>query len=667
MSVPNLNSNQYLAVNYNGSSLLVFAGAGSGKTRVLTHRIARLIREQGIHPEAILAVTFTNKAAGEMKARISSILEGRSSPSWISTFHSFGARFLRLHGELLDYKKNFVIYDSTDSLSTLKRIYKRLQIDPKRLEPKSMLYHIDKAKNGFVCPEELQHFISLPDSISQLAGEIYSEYQQELIRSNAMDFGDLLFNTVSLFRLEKTIKERYREKFQHILIDEYQDTNKVQYLLVKELTGEDNSICAVGDDDQSIYAFRGASVQNILNFQQDFPDTELVTLDHNYRSSGNILNLANSIIENNKDRYPKKMVTGNGLGEPVCAYRGYDERKEAEFIVREISRLQIELNDIAVFYRTNAQSRALEEAFMEAGINFQIYGSLRFYERKEIKDVIGYLRLALNADDNEAFLRIINTPARGLGTTSINALAKYCYEKKLTLLQGLISGLEFGAPFLTKSNTSKFKSFLGILRAIATELALTTKKVEDESIVDFEKIEAMRDLISFVCEKSGYLGKLKKDATTEAENRIENLVELQAVAAQFASTALEDGRDIKITDFIERATLSSDLDKNTSDSSVSMMTLHLAKGLEFNTVFLTGLEQGLLPHVRSLENNAEYEEERRLFYVGVTRARERLYLTRSSFRNSLARSYWYTGQASDFLYDADREAIEDMGEGFLDF
>jgi len=682
-----LNPAQTKAVLHFEGPLLVFAGAGSGKTRVLTRRIAHLIREHRVHPSSILAVTFTNKAAREMKERVQKLFNGSMMPLWISTFHASCARILRTDAKYLDYTEKFVIYDSSDSLAAMKRVFNKKNVDQKIIDPKTMLHRIDRAKNDYLFPEAFLKDSYLAPSQAELLAELYQGYQDELHSANAMDFGDLLCNVVTLFKLEPKILERYQNQFRFLLIDEYQDTNKVQYELVHLLAAKSQNLCVVGDDDQSIYAFRGATVQNILNFKRDFPDAAVVTLDENYRSSKFILDAANSVIEKNQNRQHKKMRTARAEGDLLSCYHGFDERDEAEFVAREIISLVQsgkKLEDMAVFYRTNAQSRAIEELFCENAIAYQIFGGHKFYDRKEIKDLLSYFRLILNPKDNQAFFRIINTPARGLGAASVGGLTAYADQRKLAIFPALIEALkEEKVPFLSNANRKKFENFVRIIASLSEELVLAESKLdgEIEEVLQSERVNALAELFNRIADKSGYLAELKAEGTPEAESRVENIYELSEVAGEFVRRAFQNGEKVTAYDFLERASLSSDLDGENSKevdgeggestrgenikgdrkarNAVSMMTLHLAKGLEFPIVFLVGLEEGVLPHVRSLDDRQALEEERRLCYVGITRAMERLYISRAQNRQSFGRGNFYSGVCSRFLDDVPIEVLQE--------
>lgn len=682
-----LNPPQLEAVTHGDGPLLIFAGAGSGKTRVLTRRIAHLILEHGVGAANILAVTFTNKAAREMKHRVESIFSGASLPFWIGTFHSTCVRILRLHAEKLDYTPQFVIYDSSDSMSAMKRVYKRLNIDPKAFEPRTILSAIDRAKNNFESPEDVRKKSLMGREFVQLVAELYTEYQRELRSANAMDFGDLLMNVVTLFKLEPAILEQYQDRFKYVLVDEYQDTNRVQYMFVKLLTDKHRNLTVVGDDDQSIYKFRGATVETILNFRKDYPDAKVVTLSTNYRSTKSILQAANAVIAKNKRREPKSMNTPNGHGSPILGYNGFDERDEAEYVAREIAsmmRREIPLSDVALFYRTNAQSRAFEEVFQEMGIPYVIFGGQRFYDRKEIKDVVAYLRLLINTRDDEALLRIINTPARGIGGTTVVAVQNEA-QKQRTYLFDLCQQIARGEQKqLGKAVNDKITRFVELIEGLKEQADRAQKILTGEEAADVSvRPLAIANLLRLIADRSGYIKALQKEDTQEAESRIENITELFRVAADFGLRANQENEIVTLHDFLDRASLASDLDKDEKgdkDSSqqeeakaeeqrdlgsVSMMTLHLAKGLEYDNVFLVGLEEGILPHVRSLNDGEDLEEERRLCYVGITRARKQLYISRVSDRNTYGRGSNFSGAPSRFIYDLPREIIDDRGSGFF--
>ena len=636
-----LNPAQFQAVNHSHGPMLVFAGAGSGKTRVLTRRITRLIDQQLAAPENIFAVTFTNKAAKEMKERVHSML-GRS-PEYVSTFHSACARILRQNAVELGYKKDFTIYDQKESLSVIKRICQGLKI--KEVNASHAQHQIDRAKNNYQFSEHFRENKHYANSEEQLMlADIYDAYQEELIKSNAMDFGDLICNVVSLFILDAKILQRYRERFKFVMIDEYQDTNLVQYKLIHQLTSESKNLFVVGDDDQSIYSFRGANIGNIASFKRDYLNHSVVVLDINYRSTKNILAAANALIINNDSREKKELKTDNPQGNSLILHTSESENDEAEYIAQMIKEFSVPLSQIAIFYRTNAQSRAIEEALYHEAIAHRIYGGQRFYERKEIKDIIAYCKLAINPSDNEAFIRVLNVPTRGIGKTSLNhLLAKASVERKslYEVAQTKIPGLG------TKAQKS-IESFVELIKSNSVHAPGENNSNLELSLSEFLKS---------VMEKSGYLNSLKEDA--ESMDRIENVFELLSVADSFSQKCLDDGANPTLSAFLERACLNSDLDTDNKfkekSEYVSLMTLHLAKGLEFDLVFICGLEEGILPHSRSLDDSVSLEEERRLCYVGITRARKELVITYARSRSNTSYRSWNFGIASRFLGEIPEE------------
>lgn len=681
-----LNPQQREAVVHGAGPLLIFAGAGSGKTRVLTRRIAYLVSHHRVHPEEILAVTFTNKAAREMKQRVDALFDHRGAPLWVSTFHSSCVRILRAHASLLDFTSQFAIYDSDDSLSTMRRVYKQLNVDPKIVDPRGVLSRIDRLKNDYKFADSVRSDPYIPAPHRELVAQLYEAYQEELKRSNAMDFGDLLCNVVTLFKLEPRLLAHYQQRFRYLLIDEYQDTNRVQYLLVKMLAERERNLCVVGDDDQSIYAFRGATIENILNFKKDFPEAATVTLDINYRSTKNILAAANAVIMKNERRQPKRMRTDNPSGARITCIRLEDEMDEARFITREIEqhlRDGVRPADIAIFYRTNAQSRAVEEALMESGLPYEIFGGQRFYDRKEIKDILAYCRLLVNPADNDAFLRVVNTPARGLGDSAVQALASYARKASIPLLPALEAIVKEDPSPLQAAQRNRFGKLFEVIEALRHDFMHAERVVADESNLYplRERIEAFATLLQHITERTGYLKALRDQDSLEAEGRIENIFELFAVSIEFVNRCLDQKVIPRLSDFLDRSSLASDLDREEprqaeedagkmpvrrrSEGAVSLMTLHLAKGLEFDLVFLLGLEEGILPHVRSIDDRHALEEERRLCYVGITRARKELYLTRASDRQSFGRTTWFSGMASRFVFDLPAEVLDDRRTGFI--
>ena len=641
----NLNKQQQQAVLHQYGPLLVLAGAGSGKTKVLISRIANLI-QNGAKSKEILAVTFTNKAAKEMKERLSPILgENTVKGMWVGTFHSICARILRQDIEKYEFPsgksidKNFTIYDEQDSMAVIKGAIKKLNLDDKLYEPKLVKAIISNAKNKMQDAYSFATFAR--DYKSQKISEIYDEYEKALTINNAIDFDDMLLLTVKLLKKYPEVREKYFARFQHILVDEFQDTNQAQYEMINLLytnMGTENmetrSLCVVGDVDQSIYSWRGADFKIILNFQKDFPQTVLIKLEQNYRSTANILNAANAVIENNNDRIDKTLYSNNGEGEKIQYFEAQDEADEADYIAEKIKDEGEDYNNCAILYRTNAQSRAIEEACISHGIPYRIYGGLKFYDRKEIKDIIAYLKLIYNTDDSQSLKRIINVPRRALGDTTVQKLQIYASDYDISMFEALsvVDELEGFSPGTKK----KLKEF--------EKLILTLKEIEkDYSISEF---------VSLVIEKTGYLAELQKSDTPEDEARIENLQELVNVANDFVPQESDE-----FGEFLSQIALVSDID-NLDDVSntVTLMTLHSAKGLEFPKVFLAGLDEGIFPHQRTFNNAGELEEERRLMYVGITRAKEKLHIT-SAKRRQMWGEYKYYNQ-SRFLGEIPHDLIE---------
>ena len=650
-----LNPPQREAAEHFEGPILVLAGAGSGKTRVLTRRVAHLVLNKGIAPQSILAVTFTNKATQEMKERLHALLGQRADELVVGTFHSIALRMLRRHANHLGYTNDFIVYDDDDSKGVLKGILKELSIDEKRFPPKLFSRVIDQAKNAFILPDTFKGSGNT-EYERGLQSQVYSEYQRAIFRANAMDFGDLLVNVVRL--LEKPeLLALYQRHVQFVLVDEYQDTNEVQYRFIRLISAPRNNLLVVGDDDQSIYAFRGATIRNILEFERDFKDAKVVTLDQNYRSTGNILRAAHGVIEKNKGRKDKKLWTEEGEGEPVRTYVADSETEEALFIANEIgSRIKkgFTYNDVAIFYRTNAQSRAIEEALIQRKIPYRIFGGLKFYERKEIKDIIGYLRLLVSDADNQSFLRIINTPPRGVGPQTVQAVEEFAKRDSVSLFQGA-AALIASAPGGRIKGVEDFIALIGELTKIA-------------------RTRPLNELIEEVITRTEYAKKLETSRDPNAQSRIENLKELQSLARTMEDSSLQPFENVKA--FLDRVSLTAGADAATSGSetaesvgAVSLMTLHLAKGLEFALVFLTGMEEGLIPHYRSIEDAQAIEEERRLCYVGITRARKNLFITRAERRGmfSSGQGFGVSGMFRDpsrFAYDIPRTSTLDLSADF---
>jgi DNA helicase-2/ATP-dependent DNA helicase PcrA len=637
-----LNPEQREAVQATEGPLLVLAGAGSGKTRVLTNRIAWLIGVCGIAPEAILAVTFTNKAAGEMRERVVKLLGPDAEGVWLSTFHSSCVRILRREIGHLGRSRGFVIYDEDDTLSLVREALRRHGRDPKE-EARALRWRIDQWKNAGLLPAAAAE--RAPDLESEAAAEVYTTYQRLLAEANALDFGDLLLLAVELFDRFPAVLRHYQERWQYVLVDEYQDTNRVQYRLVNQLAGGHRNLCVVGDVDQSIYGWRGADVRNILDFERDFPDAKVVKLERNYRSTQRILSGAGAVVENNPGRPAKRMVTDRGAGERIAVYAGRDDRDEAQFVVRGILEAVREggrsFGQCAVFYRTNAQSRPIEEELLKYDVPYVVVGGVRFYERAEVKDALAYLRLLVNPADAAAVRRIVNRPARGVGKATLERAGALAEERGLSLLDGLRA---FAASESGRAGTA-VRGFLTLLDALAGEVLRASPA----------------EAIARVLERSGYLRALETEATPEAEARLENLRELLLGAEDFSAADAEDadGRSA-LEQFLDQVALVSDLDSaELRDDRVSLMTVHSAKGLEFPVVYVVGLEEGIFPHQASSQDPRALEEERRLCYVAMTRAMERLTLCWAHERRRYgSRSF---GTPSRFLREIPAELIERLG------
>lgn len=589
-----LNDKQKEAVIYNEGPILILAGAGSGKTKVLTTKIAYLLQEKSVNPENILAITFTNKAAKEMKERIYKMIGNLAYQMQISTFHSFGLTILKKCYEDVGLCKNFTIIDSDDSLSVIKKILKDNNFDPKIYNPRVIRNKISSAKNELIDPDELSKFSC--SELDEVVVMVYRKYQQKLLTNNSVDFDDLLVMPIKIFNDNKQALKYYQEKFQYILIDEYQDTNQVQYILTKMLSAKNKNICVVGDGDQSIYSFRGANYQNILNFERDYKDCKVVLLEQNYRSTQNILNAANDIIKNNKKRKEKKLWTDNNEGDKIKLKKCQNEKEEASYVINQIKTLinnGVEKSDIAVLYRTNAQSRNLEEYLLEQNIPYKVVGSFYFYNRKEIKDLISYLRLIHNPDDDISLTRIINVPKRKIGIKTIENIVTKANNMNVSMFDAIDSGKEL-----------IFKNIINELQKAKDSLSLT-------------------ELVDLVLEKSGMKKELESENTIESEARLENLEEFKSITKNFE----DQNGVISLDEFLNEISLVSDIEehKNATDV-VTLMTVHSAKGLEFPYVFLVGMEDNIFPHNRSINDNEELEEERRLCYVAVTRAKKKLWI-----------------------------------------
>lgn len=644
-----MNPRQKEAVLHTDGPLLLMAGAGSGKTRVLTHRIAYLIEEKEVNPWNILAITFTNKAAKEMKERVNAILASGGEDVWVSTFHSMCVRILRRDVDFIGYNRNFTIIDSSEQLTLMKRILKELNIDPKKYDPRSILGTISQAKNSLQTPQD---FAKMQGSYyEEIAAKCYAAYQKELQYNQCMDFDDLIMNTIRLFEEHPDSLTYYQNKFHYIHVDEYQDTNHAQYTLVNLLAGRFRNLCVVGDADQSIYGWRGADMQNILDFEKDYPDAAVILLEQNYRSTKNILSAANQVIENNSNRKPKNLWTENKEGNKITYYRADNERDETRFIVdrmqEEIRSNHRNYGDFAILYRTNAQSRVMEETLLKANIPYKMVGGHKFYDRKEIKDILAYLNVLANPQDSISFERIVNSPKRGIGPGSIEKLRSFASLHEWPLLEA--------AQNVDLANIGgKAGQQLGAFGEMIQEV---TQMIPYLTVTELTKE---------VLDRSGYLEDLKIQNTLEAQARIENLEEFLTVTQEFdkqfehQNEEDADAPEEKLTVFLNDLALVSDIDNLEEDASqVTLMTLHAAKGLEFPVVFLIGLEEGVFPLSRALMEESELEEERRLAYVGITRAEEALYLTNAFSRTLYGRTQY--NRPSRFVEEIDQELLEIEG------
>jgi DNA helicase-2/ATP-dependent DNA helicase PcrA len=664
-----LNPVQREAASAPDGPLLVVAGAGSGKTRVLTRRVAYLIEARRVSPFGILAITFTNKAAGEMKERVASLVGPVARRMWVSTFHSACARILRREATKLGLRSQFSIYDQGDAVRLTDYVRRDLNLDPKRFPPRQLHARISALKNELVSPEEVT--AAAFTTHERKLAEVYTEYQRRLLEASAVDFDDLLSLTVRLFRDHPDALTRWRHRFHHVLVDEFQDTNIAQWEIVRMLTEEHRNVMVVGDHDQAVYGFRGADVRNLMRFEETFPEATIVVLDQNYRSTQNILDAANAVISNNPARKPKHLWTEQVGGELLTRYQAEDEHDEAAFVVHEVTRLTDtegeRFSDIAVFYRTNAQSRVIEESLVRAGVPYKVVGGTRFYDRREIKDAMAYLRAIVNPDDEVSWKRVVNTPKRGVGDTSVAKIEAYAHTANLTFRDAL---REAAAAGVTGKALGGIKDLL-------------------ELMVLFEAytLDGVAATVERILELTGYVAELEVERTIEAQGRIENLAELVGVCGEFdaaldagdisglpaiagvgtpvdgdadASVAVPAGV-ARVQAFLEAVSLVTDLDEATEDqSAVTLMTLHTAKGLEYPVVFLTGLEDGIFPHIRSLGDPDELEEERRLCYVGITRAQQRLYLCHAWTRTLFGRTDYYP--PSRFLNEIPEELVHAIGE-----
>ncbi|MEU8921752.1 DNA helicase PcrA [Kitasatospora sp. NPDC048545] len=675
-----MNDPQREAVLHAGSPLLIVAGAGSGKTRVLTHRIAHLLGARGVQPGEILAITFTNKAAGEMRERVEALVGPRARAMWVSTFHSACVRILRRESKQLGFTSSFSIYDSADSQRLMSLVCRDLDLDPKQFPPKSFTAKVSNLKNELIDEETFADQAANP--MEKKLAEAYALYQRRLREANALDFDDIIMTTVNLLQAFPDVAEHYRRRFRHILVDEYQDTNHAQYMLVRELSGGSVTaapkrtadgdfvnpaaahlaevppaeLCVVGDADQSIYAFRGATIRNILQFEEDYPNATTILLEQNYRSTQTILSAANAVIERNGNRREKKLWTAGDHGEKVVGYVADDEHGEAQFIADEIDRLtdkgEAKPGDVAIFYRTNAQSRVFEEVFIRVGLPYKVVGGVRFYERKEVRDVLAYLRVLSNPEDTVPLRRILNVPKRGIGERAEAMIDALAARERISFAQALARVDEaYGMAARSANAVKKFNVLMAGLRQVV------------------ESGAGPAAVLEAVLEETGYLAELQSSTDPQDETRVENLQELASVALEYEQDpgerpdAGEDGTPPvgSLADFLERVALVADSDQIPDEDEegrgvITMMTLHTAKGLEFPVVFLTGMEDGIFPHMRALNQVKELEEERRLAYVGLTRARERLYLTRSVLRSAWGQPAY--NPASRFLEEIPETLVE---------
>jgi len=641
ININSLNNEQKEAVLSTEGPLLILAGAGSGKTRVLTYRIAHLINDMGAYPGSILAITFTNKAAGEMKERVERLVGEVSRDMWISTFHSVCVRILRRDIDVIGYNKNFAIYDSSDQQTLIKHCLKELNVDDKMYPPKAVLEAISKAKNELIYPDQYMNDREF-DYRGRKIAEIYSLYQKKLSQNNALDFDDIIMKTIELFTIDKSILDYYQHKFKYIHVDEYQDTNFAQYRLISLLAEKHRNLCVVGDDDQSIYGWRGADIRNILEFEKDYPDTKVIKLEQNYRSTKNILHAANGVIRCNRGRKPKQLWTENKSGDKIVIYEAANEHEEAQFIAKTILKDVDEgrsYNDFSVLYRTNAQSRVIEEMFMMYRIPYRVVGGLKFYDRKEIKDIIAYLRVIYNPYDDISLRRIINVPKRSIGDNTLEKIEQYAALRGISIMEAVreaqsINGLSSRAA----SSVMKFGQLMDNFINTYAELSVPS-------------------LIKDILDNTGYLKELEASGEIEDQTRIENLQEFISAAQEFHNNS----EDKSLGAFLESIALVADIDTlDEEEHAVIIMTLHSAKGLEFPVVFMAGMEQGIFPHLQSMENEEELEEERRLCYVGMTRAKEKLYMTLAYQRTLFGRTQY--NAASDFLKEIPIECIEGMAE-----
>ncbi|MBL7565950.1 DNA helicase PcrA [Staphylococcus saccharolyticus] len=636
--VKNMNKEQSEAVRTTEGPLLIMAGAGSGKTRVLTHRIAYLLDEKDVSPYNILAITFTNKAAKEMKERVEQLVGEEAQVIWMSTFHSMCVRILRRDADRIGIERNFTIIDPTDQKSVIKDVLKNENIDSKRFEPRMFIGAISNLKNELKTPDDAQKEAN--DFHSQMVATVYKGYQRQLSRNEALDFDDLIMTTIHLFERVPDALECYQNKFQYIHVDEYQDTNKAQYTLIKLLAKKFKNLCVVGDSDQSIYGWRGADIQNILSFEEDYPEAKTIFLEQNYRSTKNILNAANEVIKNNSERKPKGLWTANTGGDKIQYYEAMTERDEAEYVVKEIMKHQRngkKYSDMTILYRTNAQSRVLEETFMKSNIPYTMVGGQKFYDRKEIKDLLSYLRVIANSNDDISLQRIINVPKRGIGPSSVEKIQTYAVQNNISMFDALAEVDFIG---LSKKVTEECMSFYEMIQNLIKE----------------QEFLEVSEIVEEVLQKSGYREMLDREQSIESRSRLENLDEFMSVPKDYEeNTPLEEQ---SLVNFLTDLSLVADIDEADTQSGVTMMTMHSAKGLEFSIVFIMGMEESLFPHIRAIksDDDHEMEEERRICYVAITRAEELLYITNATTRMLFGRSQ--SNMPSRFLKEIPEDLLE---------
>lgn len=636
--VKNMNAEQSEAVRTTEGPLLIMAGAGSGKTRVLTHRIAYLLDEKDVSPYNILAITFTNKAAKEMKARVEQLVGEEAQVIWMSTFHSMCVRILRRDADRIGIERNFTIIDPTDQKSVIKDVLKNENIDSKRFEPRMFIGAISNLKNELKTPEDAQKEAN--DYHSQMVATVYKGYQRQLSRNEALDFDDLIMTTINLFERVPEALEYYQNKFQYIHVDEYQDTNKAQYTLIKLLANKFKNLCVVGDSDQSIYGWRGADIQNILSFEEDYPDAKTIFLEQNYRSTKTILNAANEVIKNNTERKPKGLWTANTGGDKINYYEATTERDEAEYVVREIMKHQRngkKYSDMAILYRTNAQSRVLEETFMKSNIPYTMVGGQKFYDRKEIKDLLSYLRVIANSNDDISLQRIINVPKRGVGPSSVEKIQTYAVQNNISMFDALGE-----------------VDFIGLSKKVTQECIAFYEMIQN--LIKEQEFLEISEIVEEVLVKSGYRDMLDREQTLESRSRLENLDEFMSVPKDYEeNTPLEEQ---SLINFLTDLSLVADIDEADTESGVTLMTMHSAKGLEFPIVFIMGMEESLFPHIRAIKSDDDHkmEEERRICYVAITRAEETLYITNATTRMLFGRSQ--SNMPSRFLKEIPEDLME---------